>query len=142
MRSACLKTRRHRRRRDFTRRAAGAADEAGRAVARFRELICVLHGSAPTVNSASVRHAGHLPPLYLENPFEDIAMAKNTGTGSRTGAVTGRTQVDNPKTKDWVKRNEGAGDSRKGEFMDVKEDGKPFKGVAKEPDDRRTKKKS
>ena len=69
-------------------------------------------------------------------------MAKNTGTRSRTGAVTGRTQVDNPRTKDWVKRNEGAGDSRKGEFMDVKEDGKPFKGVAKEPDGRRTKKKS
>ena len=67
-------------------------------------------------------------------------MAKNTGSDSRTGAVTGRTQVKNPQTGDWVKRNEGAGDSHKGKFMDVKEDGKPFKGVAKEPDGRRTKK--
>ena len=66
-------------------------------------------------------------------------MAKNTGSGARTGAVTGRTQVQNPKTGDWTKRNESSGDSHKGEFMDVKEDGKPFKGVAKEPDGRRTK---
>lgn len=67
-------------------------------------------------------------------------MAKNTGEGSRTGAVTGRTQVENPKTGDFVKRNESDGSAKKGEFMDVKEDGKPFKGVAKEVDGRRTKK--
>ena len=67
-------------------------------------------------------------------------MAKNTGTGSRTGAVTSRTQVENPKTGDFVKRDESKDGSHKGEFMDVKEDGKPFKGVAKEPDGRRTKK--
>ena len=67
-------------------------------------------------------------------------MAKNTGTGSRTGAVTGRTQVKNPTTGDWVKRDESKDGAHKGEFMDVKEDGKPFKGVAKEPDTRRTKK--
>ena len=66
-------------------------------------------------------------------------MAKNTGSGSRTGAVTGRTQVKNPKTGDYVKRNDSDG-PHKGEFMDVKQDGKPFKGVAKEPDGRRTKK--
>lgn len=65
-------------------------------------------------------------------------MAKNTGTNSRTGAVTGRTQVKNPKTGDYVKRDESKGSLHKGEFMDVKEDGKPFKGVAKEPDGRRT----
>ena len=67
-------------------------------------------------------------------------MAKNTGSGSRTGAVTGRTQVKNPTTGDFVKRDETPGSAHKGEFMDVKEDGKPFKGVAKEPDGRRTKK--
>lgn len=67
-------------------------------------------------------------------------MAKNIGTGSRTGAVTGRTQVENPKTGDFVKRDESKDSLHKGEFMDVKEDGKPFKGVAKEPDGRRTKK--
>lgn len=67
-------------------------------------------------------------------------MAKNTGNDSRTGAVTGRTQVQNPTTGDWTKRNEGADDSHKGEFMEGKKDGTPFKGVAKEPDGRRTKK--
>ena len=33
-------------------------------------------------------------------------MAKNTGSGSRTGSVTDRTQVKNPVTGDYVKRNE------------------------------------
>ncbi|MEO5753495.1 MAG: hypothetical protein ABIR38_02185 [Chthoniobacterales bacterium] len=64
-------------------------------------------------------------------------MAKETGEGYRKGAVTGRSQVKNPKTGDWTKRNESEGDKHRGEFMDVKEDGKPFKGVAKEPDKRR-----
>ena len=36
-------------------------------------------------------------------------------------------QVYNPVTKKWTKR-----DSDTGEFMDVKEDGEPFKGVRKE----------
>jgi hypothetical protein len=59
-------------------------------------------------------------------------MAKNTGKGYRKGSVNARTQVQNPKTGDWVKR-----DARVGEFRDIKEDSKPFKGVAKEPDNRR-----
>lgn len=56
-------------------------------------------------------------------------MAKNspTGDGHRIGAVKNRTQTYNPKTEQWVKRN-----SDTGEFMDVKQDGKPFKGVTKE----------
>ena len=65
-------------------------------------------------------------------------MAKNTGEGSRTGSVTGRTQVQNPKTGDFVKRDESTG-SGKGKFMDVKQDGTKFKGVATEPDGRRKK---
>ncbi|MDQ6624021.1 MAG: hypothetical protein M3Y86_11140 [Verrucomicrobiota bacterium] len=65
-------------------------------------------------------------------------MAKDTGKGSRKGAVTGRTQVKNPKTGDYVKRNESKGSKKAGEFMDNKKGGKPFKGVAKEPDRRRT----
>ena len=65
-------------------------------------------------------------------------MAKNTGEGSRKGAVTGRTQVKNPATGTYVKRNEGEGEG-KGEFMDVKSDGSKFKGVAVEPDGRRKK---
>jgi len=56
-------------------------------------------------------------------------MAKNgvTGDGHRNGAVTDRSQTYNPKTEQWVKR-----DSDTGRFMDVKQDGTPFKGVTKE----------
>lgn len=68
-------------------------------------------------------------------------MAKNTGQGSRKGSVDNRTQVENPKTDNFVKRNQDPNSEHEGEFMDVKEDGKPFKGVAKEPDGRRTKSK-
>ena len=66
-------------------------------------------------------------------------MATDTGKGSRKGVVKGRTQSGNPKTGDYAKRNETAGTKKKGEFMDVKSDGKKFKGVAKEPDKRRKK---
>lgn len=44
----------------------------------------------------------------------------------RNGAVKDREQVFNPKTKQWVKI-----DTETGLFMDVKEDGTPFKGVTK-----------
>lgn len=57
-------------------------------------------------------------------------MAKNrpTGDNQRKGAVTGRSQVYNPLTKDWIKRDKGDG-----RFMDRKtSDSKPFKGVRKE----------
>jgi len=67
-------------------------------------------------------------------------MAKNTGDGHRKGSVVNRTQVQNPKTGDYVKRNDDPNSPHQGEFMDVKQDGTPFKGVAKEPDGRRTKK--
>jgi hypothetical protein len=59
-------------------------------------------------------------------------MAKNTGNNFRRGSVDDRTQTYNPKTETWVKRDIG-----NGQFKDVKSDGKPFKGVAKEVDDRR-----
>lgn len=54
-------------------------------------------------------------------------MAKNTGDDFRRGAVCDRSQTYNPKTEQWVKR-----DSDTGRFMDVKQDGAPFKGVRKE----------
>lgn len=56
-------------------------------------------------------------------------MARNgkTGDGHRDGAVTGRTQVYNPLTETWTKR-----DRETGRFMDGKQDGTPFKGVTKE----------
>jgi hypothetical protein len=86
------------------------------------------------------------------------------GGVSRKGAATARTQSKNPKTGDYTKRREpmeGRAPSRpafvlvnpgrdrarpstdqenppkKGEFTDVKKDGKSFKGVAQEPGKRR-----
>lgn len=48
--------------------------------------------------------------------------------GSRNGAVKNRSQVQNPKTGLWVKR-----DSETGKFLEVKTSiDKPFKGVRKE----------
>ncbi|WP_165231947.1 hypothetical protein [Aquisphaera insulae] len=49
------------------------------------------------------------------------------GDGHRNGAVRDRSQVLNPTTQQWVKR-----DTETGRFMDVKKDGEPFKGVRKE----------
>ena len=49
------------------------------------------------------------------------------GDGHRKGAVRDRSQVYNPKTETWVKRNKDDG-----QFMDQKADGTPFKGVRKE----------
>jgi hypothetical protein len=63
-------------------------------------------------------------------------MAKNTGKGSRTGSVSERTQVKNPVTGEYVKRDDS--EEGQGRFVDVKEDGNKFKGVAVEPDGRRT----
>ena len=56
-------------------------------------------------------------------------MATNppSGDGHRNGAVRGRSQTYNPKTQQWIKRNTGTG-----LFIDVKQDGTPFKGIRKE----------
>ncbi|WP_019946932.1 hypothetical protein [Hymenobacter aerophilus] len=56
-------------------------------------------------------------------------MATNppTGDNARKGAVRKRSQTFNPVAKQFVKR-----DAETGRFMDVKEDGKPFKGVRRE----------
>lgn len=45
----------------------------------------------------------------------------------RHWAVKGRSQIFNPKTEQWVKRN-----TQTGKFMDVKQDGTKFQGVRKE----------
>lgn len=60
-------------------------------------------------------------------------MAKNTGDNFRRGSVDNRTQSKNPLTNNFTKR-----DTQTGRFMDQKEGGKPFKGVAQEVDKRRT----
>jgi len=49
------------------------------------------------------------------------------GDGHRIGAVKGRSQVLNPVTSIWTKR-----DTATGKFMDGKKGGDPFKGVRKE----------
>ena len=49
------------------------------------------------------------------------------GDGHRIGAVRQRSQTYNPRTGQWVKR-----DTNTGRFMDVKQDGNPFKGIRKE----------
>lgn len=54
-------------------------------------------------------------------------MARNTSKGSRKGAISKRTQIYNPTTGHYVKR-----DAETGRFMDVKSDGKPFRGVVRE----------
>jgi hypothetical protein len=56
-------------------------------------------------------------------------MATNppSGDGHRNGAVRDRSQVYNPKTETWVKRDDSTG-----KFMDQKQNGTPFKGVRKE----------
>ena len=56
-------------------------------------------------------------------------MAKNgkAGDGHRNGQVDKRSQVLNPKTSLFVKRN-----TENGQFMDVKTSGGKFKGVRKE----------
>lgn len=55
-------------------------------------------------------------------------MATNppSGDGHRNGAVRGRSQTQTP-SGNWVKR-----DTSTGQFMDVKSDKKPFKGIRKE----------
>ncbi len=58
-------------------------------------------------------------------------MAKNTGKGHRIGSVNDRTQTQAP-SGNWVKR-----DSDTGRFIDQKQNGEPFKGVAKEKDGRK-----
>lgn len=56
-----------------------------------------------------------------------MATNRPYGDNARKGAVKRRSQTHNPKTDQWVKR-----DTETGRFLDVKQDGKPFKDVRKE----------
>lgn len=57
-----------------------------------------------------------------------MAVNRPIGDNARIGAVRKRSQVYNPTTKMWVKRN-----AETGQFMDVKTSSNtPFKGVRKE----------
>lgn len=55
-----------------------------------------------------------------------MATNKPYGDNKRIGAVKDRVQAFNPVTKQYVKIN-----TETGRFMDVKQDGTPFKGVRK-----------
>jgi hypothetical protein len=55
-----------------------------------------------------------------------MAKNKDVGDDRRVGAVKSRSQIENPLTGTWTKR-----DDKSGKFMDVKADPKPFKGVRK-----------
>ena len=57
-----------------------------------------------------------------------MATNRPIGDNSRKGSIRNRTQVQNPKTGLWVKR-----DNETGRFMDVKtSSNEPFKGIRKE----------
>lgn len=52
-------------------------------------------------------------------------MARNTGTGGRTGVVPNRTQTFNPKTGQYIKK-----DTETGKFMKTKDT--PFKNIRRD----------
>ena len=56
-----------------------------------------------------------------------MATNKPNGDNARIGAVRERSQVYNPKTDQWVKR-----DTNTGRWLDVNKNGQPHKGVRKE----------
>ena len=62
-------------------------------------------------------------------------MAKNKAPGDnlRAGAVKARSQIKNPITGTWTKRDDPGlrRGGQSGKFMDVKANPKPFKGVRK-----------
>jgi len=63
----------------------------------------------------------------MSQKFETMAKNGIVGDGHRNGAVKERTQVFNPKTEQWVKR-----DTNTGKFIDVNQNGQPHKGVRRE----------
>ena len=72
----------------------------------------------------------------LPNPMrglEVMRMAVNTNDDYRIGSVSNRYQFYNPKTKLWCKC-----DATTHKIIDCKQDGTPFKGVAKCKDNRRS----
>lgn len=58
---------------------------------------------------------------------QGVVVAENSRRGSRSGAITGRTQVQNGATGLWTKRN-----STSGRFTEIKKTSGKFKGVRRE----------
>ncbi len=63
----------------------------------------------------------------MDQGWKIMATNPPKGDGHRNGMVKGRSQVKNPLTDKYVKR-----DITTGKFIDQKADGKPFKGVREE----------
>ena len=78
--------------------------------------------------ATSSDYQSHGPTTFrLRRKMEDV-MAKNGARGGgRVGAVSKRSQVQNPRTGKWVKR-----DASTGRFMATKRTGGSFKGVRRE----------
>ena len=74
-----------------------------------------------------IQESGELLEKWKKNKEAEMAKNKPYGDSHRKGAVKGRSQVQNPKTGSYVKR-----DTETGRFIDQKSDSKPFKGVRKE----------
>src|SRR3990172_677048 len=67
-------------------------------------------------------------PFHIRKPMRHtMAKNKSPGDNQRKGAVKTRSQIKNPITGTWTKRDDSTG-----KFMDVKADPKPFRGVRKE----------
>ena len=73
--------------------------------------------------------AEDIGPAFAAFLSQEDSMATNkpTGDGHRNGAVRKRSQVLNPKTDHFTKR-----DAESGQFMDTKSSDTKFKGVRKE----------
>lgn len=65
-----------------------------------------------------------MPLAAVRRSWHDGFMAKNTGSGSRNGAVKDRIQALNPLTKRYVKI-----DTSTGRIVDHKKSAGPYKGV-------------
>lgn len=81
----------------------------------------------PAVKSEDLGQVLTMPDKEQAYRIKDMATNPPAGDNHRNGAVRQRSQVQNPKTGLWVKRDTGTG-----RFMDNKMDGGPFKGVRRE----------
>jgi hypothetical protein len=80
------------------------------------------------VACASIDYATQVPrPQARPSIRVNHARNKPLGDNARVGAVRDRSQVFNPQTEVWTKR-----DATTGRFMDQKVDGDLFKGACKE----------
>ena len=116
--------------------------------ARIGEGVFIDHGMGVVIGETSeigdgctIYHGATLGGTSLEEGKRHPTLGRNVvigagakilgpvtvGDNARVGAVRDRSQVFNPQTEVWTKR-----DATTGRFMDQKADGDPFKGVRKD----------